>query len=277
MLIQPTNQNIIGNYKPNFMSNCRLVYDAASRSKDLLYRNNSCFYRDDLNWEKLIKTLEEKYKDASKVNIYCFGCSEGAEPISLAMLLMEKLGVEKSNKFFPIMASDIDSEILKNPTQGIITISKDDVKEIQKFLGESHSKYLEFDSTFKENKFLNEEVSIGKIKPVLKNKITYKQAEIQNSIQNIIPDNSVVLCRNFWPYIKDYQEQKTIINKLFKQLGNNSLCIIGDFDGYDTEMCFFDSGFKSDLNRFWFNKISNEKKFTSNPHYLFNIFANKAS
>lgn len=257
----------------NFSSNNREIYNIVNGSKILRYRNNSCFFRDDLDWNKLADTLTEKYKNVDKVNVYCFGCSEGAEPFSLAMILMQKLGI-KSKKFFPIMASDIDGEILKNPKKGIITPSESDFFDIRNSLGEDYTKYLQVNKLFEPNSFLADKVSLGKIKPPLENKIIFKQAEIRSSIPKIKKDNSVILCRNFWNYMK-YGDVKATVQELYNHLGQNCICIIGDFDGLDIERCFKDAGFKSNGNRYWLTKEKPKEKHFLNPQLLMNIFGNK--
>lgn len=180
--------------------------------------------------------LIKKYKNAEKVNIYCYACSEGAEPFSLAMLLLKTLkdqgikDIQKEfKKFFPIIASDIDEEILKNPKQGIIKLSRSDIKRIETILGKDYSDFIEFDNNFQYSDFHKEWVCNGKIKPILKDKVIFKTADIRSDILNIKGNNNVILCRNFWTHLLKTDQQELAKN-LFKNIGENSMCIIGEHD-----------------------------------------------
>ena len=67
-------------------------------------RKYACCYtrmfRSDLDWNLLSYYLENKYKNAQKVNVLNAACSDGSEPYSLAMILDKKISGGK--KFFPI-------------------------------------------------------------------------------------------------------------------------------------------------------------------------------
>lgn len=268
--------------KPAFTSNARQVLDASGQ---LLYRNNTAFFREDLKWGKFVDTLNERYKDVDKVHIYNYACSEGAEPFSLAMLLIEKLGKEGAKKFFPIIASDIDAEVLKNPKQGIIKLSKEDIEYIKEELKNNASKYIEYDNVFQDDPKFREKLCNGRIKPILKDTVIFKNLNIMDDLANIEKDNSIVMCRNFWPYLNSYENQLKLAQTLSEKLGENSMCVIGDFDyriGSMLEAEQFHDYFK-DFDKEYTGGIKNlyyvknpPKKNTHlcNPNFLMKIFAN---
>ena len=105
MRITPVN-SVSNVCHPNFQGNRRYVYN---KNGDFLYRTTTYFFRDDLNWNAFIKFISNKYKNADRVNILNHACSNGQEPYSLAAKLMQTLG-EEAEKFFPIIAKDIDKE-----------------------------------------------------------------------------------------------------------------------------------------------------------------------
>lgn len=235
----------------------------------------------DLDWHKLANILVEKYKNTNKVNIYCYACSEGAEPLSLAMLLIEKLGKEEAQKFFPIIASDIDEEIFKNAQNGIIKLSKWDIDNIKRILGDNYSKYIEFDNNFKKDPNLNDEVCTGRIKSILDGTVIFNgNVDIRKSITNIEKNNSVVLCRNFWPYIPE-KDQSQLAKDLFEQLGENSMCVIGSYDirKANAGLTLLHKNFKKYDNTcdenclFYVKDTSKEKKTLSNPFFLKYVYA----
>ena len=68
----------------------------------ILVSNSTNFFRNDLPWNTLGKTLDELYPKGEKVNVFNFACSDGSEPYSLAICLMEQLGEDGAKRFFPI-------------------------------------------------------------------------------------------------------------------------------------------------------------------------------
>lgn len=274
-----TNINFKQKFAPNFTSNMRIVNDATGK---LLYRNTSYFFRDELNWDRFVDILIDKYKDAEKVHIYNYACSEGAEPFSLAMLLIKKLGAEKAQKFFPIMASDIDEEILKNPMHGIIKPSAADVELIKRFLGDDYTKFVRVDNYFKWDKDSCYQVCTGRVEPVLRDAVTFDRKNIITDIKNVQSDDSVVMCRNFWSYLSD-NDRETLLKSLSEKLGNNSMCIIGDVDDIGSDL--LDTGFvhyakplsiddNAGIRPFLFVKNQDASiPKTNNPLYFMNIFA----
>lgn len=241
MNIQCIKQHQKYNSQIYFKSNNRTV---TSNGK-FLYKNASGFFRQDLNWNNLVEHLSEKYKQYNKVTIYCYACSEGAEPFSMAMLLIEKLGKEKAQKFFPIIASDIDSKILENPKKGILKLSAADIKNMDKFLGNNHKKYVEYterDYMFKHDSELEDEVCEGRIKPILENKVIFKNADILKDIDNINTNNNIIMCRNMWGYIGEKAEWDMLAKKIANKTDNNSLCIVGSQEILPIPSLLFDNG-----------------------------------
>lgn len=261
MKIQSKSQ-ISYNRKNNqsFKSNGNLVKDAYGR---ILYSNYSYFFREDLDWGNFINILLKKYKNVDKVNIYNYSCSDGSEPISLAMLLIKNLGAKKAKKFFPIQASDINEEILKNPRQGIVTLWEKDLNSIKSKL--NYSDYITITSEAELKNLSRDKIYTGQTTPLLKDKIIYNTKDITKDIANIERDNSVVICRNFWPYIKK-KERLELAKNLSNRLNNNSMCVIGSFDEINYTDCqakkyLIDAGFGREKVEYCFtkNSVENEK------------------
>lgn len=209
------------NSKINFTSNCREVTNAAGQ---VINRNSTMFFRTDFNWDKFITYLAEKYKNQHKVNVYCYACSDGSEPYSLAMGLISKLG-EGAKKFFPIIAKDKDGFFLNQARMGLLDLEEMDVFEIMNRTNRLASDFLDgIPKNFSENdKFT------CKIKDILKNTVTFEQADVLTDIGKIERDNAVVMFRNAWPYLSK-QDRETLAKKLNQRLGENSILAIGDFD-----------------------------------------------
>ena len=108
----------------NFGSNIRTY-----TRRDANNCNVSCYtsmFRNDIQWEKFADFLHSKYKDVENVNIINGACSDGSEAYSLAISLINA-DKEKSKKFFPINAFDIDKQILDCGINGYIYLNYEEL------------------------------------------------------------------------------------------------------------------------------------------------------
>lgn len=205
---------------PNFQGNRRYVYN---KNGDFLYRTTTYFFRDDLNWNAFIKFISNKYKNADRVNILNHACSNGQEPYSLAAKLMQTLG-EEAEKFFPIIAKDIDKENIKSAKTGRLGIKAQDLFRINHYIQDNVSAY--FDKGKPENPD-NDLVLIPKTD--LRDSVIFSQSDIFDDIKTIPQKNTIVMCRNFWPYLTP-QKREILAAGLSERLDSSSLIVIGDFD-----------------------------------------------
>jgi chemotaxis methyl-accepting protein methylase len=240
-------------YKPFFGTSNRQVRKnsygkiIASDEKDYnksgtdtpLYANTTMFFRYDLNtahtnkhttdgtWKGFRRTIIDNFKNAPKVNVYDFASSDGSEAYSFILSLLDELGEKEAQKFFPIQAYDIDSKMVSIAQGGLIPCDYDDVK-----------RFLENINEIKNQKYYNINFAQSGYTPYffeandkLKNKVRFNQASIQSMIDSIEPSNSLVLCRNFWPYLETKDVYETIW-KLGEKLDDSSLLVIGYFDKF---------------------------------------------
>lgn len=220
-------------YNPVFKSNYKTIKDEDGY---VVNRNSTNFFRGDLNWNDLKDYLAKKYAHTDKVNVICYGCSDVSEPVSLAMILDGKLK-DDSDKFFPIISKDKDENILNDAKTFKIDVFPEDISQIESIMGNKKEKYLE-ETWTKTDKL---QYSVNK---VLKDKIKYGQADILEDIHNIPSKDSVVFCRNFWPYL-DNQERELLARRLSNRLKDNCMLVIGDYDRkFGTESILESVGFK---------------------------------
>ena len=211
------------NQTPCFKSSIRTVKNAAG---EIRHRNTTNMFRQDLPWSEMIDLFEKKYANIPKVNIVCYGCSDGSEPISLAMLLIDRFG-ENAKKFFPIIAKDIDPYIIMEAKSNLLNIETSDLYAMDSNLKNDFGIYVEkpeFNPWVE--KFQVE------IKPIVQNKIRYSVADIRTDLQSIPKDNTIVFARNFWPYLKDEKEVFDLAKQLHSTLGKNCLVAVGNFDSF---------------------------------------------
>ena len=79
-------------YNMNFNAWYRNVYKDVHSEKPIavIHRNTTSFYRRDMDWPNLAKHLVEKFMYKSKVNTYCYGCSNGSEPYTFIMQMCSR-------------------------------------------------------------------------------------------------------------------------------------------------------------------------------------------
>ena len=252
-------------YNFSFKSNDRVVYrdfnnqicsddknNLTLEQKDnLIYSNFTLFFRPDLNsahsskystvgnWVGFRKTIVDEFKNVSKVNVYDFACSDGSEAYSLILSLVDELGEEEAKKFFPILAYDVDETMVESAKNGSISCYEDDIDRLaQNIHNDTLKSYygINFDTLkYPPYTFLASDK--------LKKNVDFNTASIQEKIAQIEPSNSLVLCRNFFPYLgtKDMLE---VIWQLGKKLDDTSLLVIGHFDKFKVYNALKACGFR---------------------------------
>lgn len=214
------NPNFTTYNSPNFKSNQRLVVDSKGVVR---HQNTTVFFRGDLNWMQFVRFLKNRFKDVDKVNIFAAACSDGSEPWSLAIMLKEQFGNE-ADKFFPIMASDFDPEIIRRAKEAPCTINLEDFQLLRmhthghfdKYFERVKLTYLDFSSVY------------GAVRPTpyMNSLVNFKVSDITKEIKNIPPENSVVLCRNCWKYFS-FPKRYEVADALANRLGDSSLVVMG--------------------------------------------------
>lgn len=271
MKITPVNNS----NQQSFTSSLREVKDS---TRKVVYKNVTGFFRADLNWDKFSTHLIENYKDQKKVNVYCYACSDGSEPYSLAMILIKKLGEKAAQKFFPIIAADIDEFMINKAKSGLIDVQMHEPLQIT-LSGIDIHKHIRIGNTAKRmngNYFYD-----GSVAENLKKNVIFRQADIVDDIDKIDAENSVVMFRNVWPYLKPEQREK-LIKKLDKNLGKTSMYVFGGFDvlGLNENKDFYlqlklmNSGFSpTAVDRCYQKTTPNKRDYLSNPQFMMSTFA----
>ncbi len=190
------------------------------------------FARQDIDWNKLIEEVANRYPEGAK--IYCYGCSDGSESYTIALKLIQSMGIEKAKKF-SIIAKDIDSARIEKNNQGIIGLRKTiDIPMINKFLkntGINIKDIIEEANIPTEKVFgaYNYEIKQYKVKGILKDLVKFESADVVQNTAKKFPKDSVVLFRNAVPYLTKAQESRLVQN-LRSNLSVGSMFVIGGFD-----------------------------------------------
>lgn len=198
------------------------------QNKGIVYKNNTAFFRKDLYWDMFIDYIT-KNKDLKK--ICCYACSDGSEPYSTAMALIAKLGYEKAQEYFPIIARDIDKFVIDKANTGVITIKKSDWKSINKYQKKADIKFFQGEYE-PERKECNMKVS-----EELRRCVDFGLGDLITDSAYMNFDNSITLFRNVWPYLSP-KEINILLSNLRKVPNRNAILVVG---GYDKNKFTFDN------------------------------------
>ncbi len=217
MKINPINNRYSA---PGFGTNRRIIKDSQGK---LMYRTTTYFYRCGLDWQSFTNYILHKYKNTPKVNVINHVCSNGPEPYTLAMQLINKCG-EKAEKFFPILAKDINKENIENAKNNSpIGMSDADV-----YLANHYTKNKFFEYFTPVLPTDNEDDFAVQAKDNIRDKVKFSLGDIFQDIDDIPSSDTILLCRNFWPYLDDAR-RRLLIQKMQK-FDNTSLVVIGEYD-----------------------------------------------
>jgi len=225
--------------------------------KGVVNRNNTIFFRDHDFFPKLTKLLSKEFKKAPKVNTYCFGCSDGSEVFTFIMSMLTTKKESNPQKFFPIKASDIDPVAIQKANNNDYHITLHEKEKISFFTRKQYNRFISqpFGEPADDKKgtkvFVNKE---------LYDCVDFKIKNILTDYKEINPKNSIVMIRNFWPYI-DYLDRIIFFRNLYNHLDSGSYIVIGDFDqkgiAYQLQ-----GNFEQDIEKMGFKPTSMRYVFT---------------
>lgn len=179
--------------------------------------NKTDFFREPGHFEFLAqKVLPEFLYKYSKINTFkawSAGCSIGAEPYTIAMILSEF--AEKYDAFdFSVFASDISTEVLQTAKNGIYQYEM-----IEPIPDLFRKKYLLRSKDQKDVKV--------KIVPKLRSMVKFKQLNFMDKNYNINEEMDIVFCRNVIIYF-DKKTQVEVVSKICRHLKTGGYLFMGN-------------------------------------------------
>ncbi|MDP4268188.1 MAG: CheR family methyltransferase, partial [Bacteroidota bacterium] len=194
----------------------------------------SKLFRDDANWSVLTNFIVDNYPKGA--NIRCYACSDGSEPYTIILSLIKQLG-KTPKKLFPIIAQDIDTNRIIKNKKGIIGLTDKDFLKIEECLKGTN---IQLTDIFEKDKTLPSEKGVGadgqvfiiqqyRVKDLLKNLLRFSSGNIIEETRKKVPENSVILFRNVWPFLTPH-ETSELINNFDMNISKNTSIIIGGFD-----------------------------------------------
>lgn len=207
--------NYYRQYNPAFNSYRHIITNKAG---DVLNRGDTCFFRWDLDFNNIIKFIENKYSYCDKVNIIAHACSDGEEVFSFTSKLLDTFGEEKAKKYLPIQAKDIEDEHLNLAKKGKYIIKSFEKDAFNFYLGRNFYNYFEYLSSDTIKRLQN-----------LKDNVIFSKQNILEDVKTIDFQNTVLFARNFWHYLDEEDMDKLAMN-LSHRMNKSSTLVIGNFD-----------------------------------------------
>jgi chemotaxis protein methyltransferase CheR len=204
---------------------CRWLFDKGGLVQDetalldAVTTNKTEFFRERHHFEFLSNVILPDFRASSggshlPLRIWSAGCSNGAEPYSLAMIC-EDFGRADSGFRFEILASDISTEVLQVATRAIYPHSA-----ISPVSMELRKRYLLHDPG-------SDEV---RIVPDLRRKVKFKHHNLMDEPYPASQAMDIVFCRNLLIYF-DRATQRTVLSRLCRCLRPGGYLFLGHSEG----------------------------------------------
>lgn len=217
--------------QPEFCSNTR-VYRADDGNPIGTYTR---LFRVDLDWERSTDFIVKHFKDKEKVQFIQFASSDGSEAYTQIISLLEKN--ENVDKFFPIQAYDIDTEICNAAQSGLLNLNITDKSKFDEY-GINFEKYfkktdkeLNIDAdTLKDTEIQIKPSKTYKVSNILTEKVNFHNADMFDILNNLEDNsNTILMCRNVLFFMSDREIDRFTTTAAYK-LKKGSLFITGEHD-----------------------------------------------
>lgn len=190
---------------------------------NLITTNVTQFFRENHHFEFINKFLPQYYQQAGPnkvINIWSAGCSTGQEPYSMAITLNEYF--EKHKGDYKIVASDINTEVLRRAQDGIYNF-----EEVNEIPYDFLKKYFRLGQGSNKGLF--------KMKEILQRKIKFRQINLADNNPEFLLDGQFdfIFCRNVFIYF-DKQTKKRAIRKFYNKLYEGGCLFLGHSETLNT-------------------------------------------
>lgn len=178
-----------------------------------LTTNLTSFFREPHHFDVLQQYLAHHPETRQ---IWCAASSTGEEPYSIAMVVAEHFG--RFDTPIKIIATDIDSNVLRHGEQGIYQIDR------IKGLPEQRCKQFFF-------KGKGPRAGYVKVVPELRAMVEFRQLNLLSPNWSVKAPINIIFCRNVMIYF-DRPTQLTILERMIKLLPNNGLYVAGHSENF---------------------------------------------
>lgn len=245
MQIRNTAENY---YKPTFKHWERTVEKTnASGVKKIIHRNDTMTYRDHSWWRWFGEYINGFFKDSKKVNVYNWACSNGEESATFVMQMFSNFP-DTAEKFTPVYAKDYDHVAIEKAKKHVLPLglfeiydinyyTKGKIDEFLRNVPDYYKRLVKMSGEALQNyAFRYQDIEpeltqtvYAKFNEKYAKYIDYEVSDITKDYKKINPKESLVIMRNFLPYLGEKKTYKLLEN-LSKQIQEKCVIAIGDFD-----------------------------------------------
>jgi len=181
---------------------------------DAVTTNKTDFFREPEHFQYLADLVVPRFIEQGRkeIIVWSAGCSTGAEPYTLAMVLNEIK--DKTPGFdFHVLATDISTQVLDTARKAVYPHAK-----ILPVPMELRKKY------FLKNKDPNQ--NVVRVVPWIRKKVQTARLNLMDERFQIDRKVDVIFCRNVLIYF-DQENQKRLLTRFFQQLRRDSFLFLG--------------------------------------------------
>ena len=183
---------------------------------ELVTTNETSFYRDMRQLEAFRDNVlkealgEQRKKGQLELNIWSAGCSSGEEPYTLAILLMEALGLELPRWKISITAADLSAQMIDRAREGVykeyaFKTTPDDIRK----------------------KYFKGVEDGWQIVPAVRDMVNFTQMNLNDTLAlKRVPRSQIVFCRNVIIYFDDAMKKK-VVGSFYDNLHPGGCLMIG--------------------------------------------------
>lgn len=176
--------------------------------------NMTAFFRESHHFPIIAEHVKKLNRPAK---IWCAAASTGEEPYSIAMTLVEALGLSKASQC-RILATDIDTQALSKAESGIYPI--DQVKKLS--VERARNYFL---------KGVNSNANFARINKNTIPSIEFRKFNLVDNIWDIDESFDIIMCRNIMIYF-DKETQRQILDKISPVLSKDGILITGHSENF---------------------------------------------
>ena len=176
--------------------------------------NKTDFFREAHHFDFLVNTFIPQVISSGRriVRIWSAACSTGEEPYTIAMVMAKHL-VEPYNIPVKILATDIDTNVLKTAVRGVYESG---------VLNTVPEEYMK--KYFLRGK--GDSLGLFKIKDDIKQMVTFKQLNFIAPEYPVTSTFDIIFCRNVIIYFNP-ETKRMVVNRLFRYLNDGGYIMMG--------------------------------------------------
>ena len=186
-----------------------------------LTTNLTAFFREEHHFDALREDLRARAAGGRALRIWCNAASTGEEPYSIAMTVVETLGVSAPVK---VVCSDIDTKVLATAARGVY--KADGVKGLSPERLQRH---------FMRGKGAN--AGLMRVKPELQKHMEFMTVNLIHDLPLREPFD-IVFCRNVMIYF-DAQTQRQVLDRIHRVMKPGGMLFVGHAENFSDARSLF--------------------------------------